>query len=87
MSIELTEVLDRLVALRNGEFSAEHARYLLLLDFSAEQRSQYVSLAMKAQDGKLTPHETRELDDLLAANALLIILQSKVRSALSQHAA
>jgi hypothetical protein len=85
MSIRSTQILERIIAPEQGGFSPEHARYVLSLDFSPEQRAQYVTLSQKAQDGTLTPQEEQDLDELLAANALLMILQSKARVSLSHH--
>jgi hypothetical protein len=80
-----TSILERIIEPRNGGFSHEHARYVLSLDFSAEEQAHYAELADKVQDGALTDQERAELDDFVAANVLLTILQSKARISLKKH--
>ena len=75
-------ILEQIIEPRMGSFSIEHARYILSLDFSPEQQAHYSTLALKAQDGDLNAQEVAELDEFLAANALLTILQSKARMSL-----
>jgi hypothetical protein len=78
-------VLERVIKPRTGGFSDEHARYVLSLDFSPEEQARYAELAHKVQLGTLTEQEQADLDDFVAANALLTILQSKARVSLRQH--
>jgi hypothetical protein len=78
-------ILEQVIQPQHGGFSPEHARYVLSLDFSSDQRSKYSELSAKAQSGKLSPREQSYLDEFLAANALLMILQSKARVSLKQH--
>jgi len=78
-------ILERVIQPERGDFSADHARYVLSLDFSAEQHSRYKVLSAKAQEGTLSLEEQRELDELLTADALLTILQSKARVSLAKH--
>jgi hypothetical protein len=78
-------VLERIIEPHTGGFSDEHARYVLSLDFSSEEQTHYAGLAVKAQDGDLTEQEEAELDEFVAANALLTILQSKARISLKKH--
>ena len=78
-------ILERIIEPQTGGFSVEHARYVLSLDFSSEEEAHYAELAVKAQDGDLTEQEDAELDEFVAANALLTILQSKARTSLKKH--
>ena len=78
-------VLERVIEPARGGFSAEHAQYVLSLDFSAEEHARYKQLSAKAQDGTLSADEQRDLDELLTADALLTILQSKARISLAPH--
>jgi len=55
------------------------------LDFPASEQARYTELARKVQDAGLTAQEEAELDEFLAANALLTILQSKARLSLKKH--
>jgi hypothetical protein len=78
-------ILERIIEPQMGGFSNEHARYVLSLDFSAEEQARYAELAGKVQDGALTAQEEAELIEFIAANALLTILQSKARISLKKH--
>jgi hypothetical protein len=78
-------LLDRIIEPRHGGFSPEHARYVLSLDFSAEDHARFATLSEKAQSGTLSDQERADLDDLLAVNALLAILQAKARISLKKH--
>jgi hypothetical protein len=59
--------------------------YVLSLDFSPKDHARYAKLAQKVQDGNLTRQEESKLDEFVAANALLTILQSKARISLKKH--
>lgn len=78
-------ILDRLIEPQHGNFSAEHARYVLGLDFSPDQHARYADLSAIAEKGTLSQSEQAELDEFLAANCLLMILQSKARLSLKKH--
>lgn len=78
-------ILERLIEPQHGGFSPEHARYVLSLDLSPADHARYAELSVKAQNGTLTAAEQGALDDLLAVNALLMILQSKARVSLKRH--
>jgi hypothetical protein len=78
-------LLERIIKPQRGGFSDEHARYVLSLDFSAEEHAHYAELARKVQEGNLTDQEEAELDEFVLANALLTILQSKARISLKNH--
>lgn len=77
--------MERIIEPQRGSFSSEHARYVLSLDFPAAEQARYAELARKVQDAGLTAQEEAELDEFLAANALLTILQSKARLSLKKH--
>ncbi len=78
-------MLERIIEPQRGDFSPEHARYVLSLDFSPSEHARYNELAAKAQDGNLTDTERAELDEFLNVNAFLMILQSKARVSLKKH--
>ena len=84
MAVHL-DILDRIIEPQRGGFSEEHARYVLSLDFTAEEHDRYAELAAKAQEGNLNPDEQADLDDFLAVNAMLAVLQSKARISLRKH--
>lgn len=78
-------VLERVIQPRTGGFSDEHARYILSLDFSPEEQARYAELARKVQVGALTGQEQADLDEFVAVNSLLTILQSKARISPKKH--
>jgi hypothetical protein len=77
--ISRMSALERLVQPEGGSLPAAVAEYLLQLGFPPEDHARYSELSAKAQAGTLTDEETAELDDLLLANNVLTILQSKAR--------
>jgi hypothetical protein len=79
------DIIGGLVDPGNGDFSAEHARYVLQLRFSDEQAARYSSLAKKNLEGALTPTEREELEAFVTANSLLMILKSKARRSLVER--
>jgi hypothetical protein len=60
----------------------EIARHVLRLAFSEQDKGRMHELAVKNQEGALTPEEARELDSFLAVGDLLAILQSRARAVL-----
>jgi len=68
-----------------GTFTPDVARYFLSLDFSPEERARCEFLSGKAAAGTLSDEEAGELDEYLAANALLAVLQSKARISMRQR--
>jgi hypothetical protein len=78
-------ILGRLLLNGPGSFTPELARYLLGLRFSDAEQATMHELAVKNQQGKITPEELRELDGYVKAGDLLAILQSKARMALKKR--
>jgi len=78
-------VLESIIEPRRGTFSEELARYLLSLDFTPEQHAKADQHSEKARLGTLSEAERAELDELVYANAVLGILQSKARVSLPNH--
>ena len=83
--LEPSSALERLFRLAEADLPADVARYFLSLAFTPAEQTRYQELSRKAQDGALTPAEDSELDDLLTANDVLTILQSKARTSLQQR--
>jgi hypothetical protein len=77
--------LERIIQPREGTLSADLATYILQLDFPPQDQARYQDLSAKAQEGALSDDEKAELDDLLTANDVLAILQSKARVSLPRH--
>jgi hypothetical protein len=78
-------ILDRIIEPQTGGFAEEHARYVLSLNFSADEYAYYDDLAAKAQEGSLSADEQADLDEFLAVNAMLAVLQSKARVSLKKN--
>ncbi len=78
-------IFETIIQPTKGTFSVEHARYVLSLDFRPEEHQRCDQLSQKASEGTLNPAERSELDALLAANAILTILQSKARVSLRKN--
>jgi hypothetical protein len=80
-----TRLLEGIIRPDEGGLSPELAQYLLTLDFTPEQHARYATLSGKAEAGTLTDSEAAEIDEYLATNALLTVLQSKARLSLKHH--
>ncbi len=85
MVIEGISILERMINPDHGDFTPEVAKYFFSFDFSPEQHARYEMLAGKAAEGTLLQNEAAELDELLAANAILTVLQSKARLSMRQQ--
>ena len=72
-------ILERIINPDSGDFTSEVAKYFLSFDFTPEQHARSEELSGKAAEGALSQEEATELDEYLAANALLSVLQSKAR--------
>jgi hypothetical protein len=73
-----------MVAPDDPNLSPEVARYFLALGFSDEEKSRYQFLASKDQL-ELTTAERAELESLVHASTVLMLLQSKARLSLRKH--
>jgi hypothetical protein len=82
--LSLPSILERVIEPQRGDFSPEHANYVLGLDFSPQEHARFAELSRKAQEGALSLDEQTELDDFLSVNSLLVILQSKARVSLGK---
>ena len=77
--------LERVLRPMEKDLPAELATYLLKLDFPPEDHARCEDLSYKAQRGELTETERTELEDLIVANNVLTILQSKARASLRRQ--
>jgi hypothetical protein len=79
-------ILSRL--LLNGEDRPppDFARYLLRIAFSDQDKARMHELAVKNQEGRISPEELRELDSYIFAGDLLALLQAKARKVLKTKA-
>lgn len=60
----------------------ELARHILTLEFNADDKARMHELAVKNQEGRISPEELRDLDSYIKVADLLAILQSKARKLL-----
>jgi hypothetical protein len=74
-------IWERVLAV-DSELTPEAAAFLLRLDFRETDHARLHELAVKAQDGTLTPEERGEYQEYLRVGNVLAILQSKARVAL-----
>lgn len=81
----ISNIFDRRMEPQRGDFSPEHAKYVLGLKFTKGQLARYNKLASRHNDGLLDEEELAELDALVNANMILILLQAKARLSLKQH--
>ena len=72
-------ILERMIDPTHGDFTPAVAKYFLSFDFTEEEHARRDALSERAAAGTLSESEAAELDQLLAANALLTVLQSKAR--------
>jgi len=75
-------VLERVIRPGEGTLPPDAARYLLTLGFSPSDQARCDELSDRAQSAPLSQDEQTELDDLLTANDVLMILKSKARLSL-----
>jgi hypothetical protein len=75
-------IWSRLLESEVPAIPSEVARFLLTLDFRAEDKGRMRELAAKARAGTLTVDEQGEVDAYGRVGSFLGILQSKARNAL-----
>jgi hypothetical protein len=80
-------ILRRVVNMDQQVLSAEAARAILRLRFSASDKARINRLAGRNRWGKLTPEEEEELNNYIRVGQTLGILQSKARRSLNARRA
>jgi hypothetical protein len=75
-------ILARLLGNEEGQLPADMARYLLTLGFGERDKARMHDLAVRNQEGALTPAEKEEMFAYAKAGTLLGILQSRARRVL-----
>jgi len=78
-------VFERILQPGQSDLPPEVAAYLLGWDFPPEDHARYEELSAKAQQGSLSDAVKEELEELLTANDLMVILQSKARASLKRQ--
>jgi hypothetical protein len=77
-------IVGRLIKPEQGDFSVEAARAILNIHFDDADKERMHQLALKAQDGELTPSEQAEIDSYRRVGCVLGVLWSKARLSLKQ---
>jgi hypothetical protein len=80
-------IFARLWETKDGSFPRPLARHVLKLGFSEQANSRMHELAVKNQEGLISPAELEELDNYIKAGDCLALLQSKARRTLKQSKA
>jgi hypothetical protein len=78
------QIWNRIVAPQEPDLPADVARYFLSIGIPADDRQRYSVLAAKEQTD-LSAEERAELESLVQANTLLMLLQAKARLSLNQR--
>jgi hypothetical protein len=79
-------IWTRLIRPEQDDLSSDAARSLLRIEFSSEDKGRMHELALKAQEGSLTPGEQAEMDDYCRVGRLLDLMHSKARRSLKRPA-
>jgi hypothetical protein len=72
-------ILARVLGNEQGQLPPEVARYVVDLDFSDRDQARMHNLAVRNQQGALSPAEKEELFAFAEAGTILAILQAKAR--------
>jgi hypothetical protein len=80
-------IFSRLLESAQGSMSADVARHILGMGFTAEDIGRMHNLAAKNQRGDISPQELEELDNYITAGDILAIWQSKARQVLMRSSA
>jgi hypothetical protein len=75
-------IFGRVFANGKQVLTPELARHLLAIGFSDEDKARMHALAVKNQEGRISPDEIRDLDSYIKVADLVAILQSKARKVL-----
>jgi len=78
-------ILRRLIDSRSAGISAPLAEAVLDIRFAEADQVRMGELAVKSNQGTLTPQEAEEYDGYIAAADLLSLWHSKARLALNSH--
>jgi hypothetical protein len=78
-------ILRRLIDSRSGGLSAPQAEAVLEMRFAETDQARMGELAIKSNQGTLSPGEAEEYDGYIAAADLLSLWHSKARLALKPH--
>lgn len=82
----LNKIFEGLIEPQQGDFSESLAQHVLGIAFSEDQVARYQELAAKNGEGPMGADEKAELEAFVTANTFLMVLKSKARRSLAQHA-
>lgn len=82
MSSATPNIMRRVIDPDLGTLPPQLARYVLTLDFKADDHARYEELSAKARAGSLTQPEEEELDGYLEVDGLLSLLRLKAERSL-----
>jgi len=72
-------IFSRIFADGRRSLTPELARHILTLEFNDDDKARMHELAVKNQEGRVSPEELRDLDNYIKVADLVAILQSKAR--------
>jgi hypothetical protein len=79
------DLWERIIKPLEGDLSPDHARYILSLAFTPEEKARYEDLAYKNQGPDITSDERRELEDFVNVNMFMMLLKAKARLSLKRQ--
>jgi hypothetical protein len=80
-------IMGRVVMPDNGDMPLEAAKAVLLLKFGPEDLARMHELAVKNQNGELTPVEQSEIASYRHVGPFLDLMHSKARLSIKRHGA
>lgn len=72
-------IFSRVFADGRHSLTPELARHILTLEFNDDDKARMHELAVKNQEGRISPEELGDLDSYIKVADLVAILQSKAR--------
>lgn len=79
------EIFSRVIDPSNPSMTSDVARAVLELGFTDVDRLRMQELAVKSNEGTLSPDERRELEGFVFVGDVLSMLKSKARLSIKQH--
>jgi len=79
-----TTLFRRVIEPESGSLAPDVARYVMNLDFRADDHDRFEQLSAKAQQGTLSQQEIEELEGFLHIDSLLAIMRLKAERSLSR---
>ena len=83
-TFDSTTLFRRVIEPETGSLAPDVARYVLNLDFRADDHDRFEQLSTKAQEGTLSKQESEELEGFLHIDSLLTIMRLKAERSLGR---